>query len=512
MLTGDILRLSAERHPKRIALICGETRISYQDLYASANKFSNTLLNLKIGKGACWAIMSQNLPEYIIAHFGSAQTGARMVNLQPSYTPDDLVKILNLADARLIIVEEIFQENIAKIEGLIPTLESVIVIGKPIIDEWISFDQFIRGQSATPPLSDLDEDDIFAMTFTGGTTGMPKGTLVSHRARFASCYTTVIEHGVTGSDIVGMVTPFYHAMGSLVWLPTVMFVGATAVLMSSWDPNHFIQQTAKHGITCTFMVPVQLRQVLSDVNFNIDNLKSLKNIACGGAISPADLIIEINEKLPNAKFTNHYGQSETGPICIYSHYHPRTKADTVGRPAVGVDLKIVDSEGQEVPDGKSGEIICRGPFLMSGYHKNEQETQIYFKTGDGWGWTGDLAKKDPDGFITLVGRSKDMIVSGGVNIYPREVEIVLEQHKEIIDCTVFGIPDEYWGEALVAYVVPREKEELTEKVINNHCIEHLARFKRPKYIKIVNSITKTPSGKVQKPALRNAFLKDHKIS
>jgi len=512
LLTGHILRLSAERHPKRIALICGEIKISYKDLYESANQFGNTLLNFGIGKGVCWAIMSRNLPEYVIAHFGSAQTGARMVNLQPSYTKDDLVKVLDLADARLIVVEEPFQENISKIEGLIPTLEHVVVIGKPIKDEWISFDQLIREQPITPPSSGLDEDDIFAMTFTGGTTGTPKGTLVSHRARFASCYTTVIEHGVTGSDIVGMVTPFYHAMGSLVWLPTAVFVGATAVLMSGWDPNTFIDQTAKHGITCTFMVPVQLRQVLSDDNFNSDKLKSLKNIACGGAISPADLVIEVNEKLPHAKFTNHYGQSETGPICIYSHFHPRTKADTVGRPAVGVDLKIVDTEGQEVPDGESGEIICRGPFLMSGYHKNEQETQTYFKTGNGWGWTGDLAKKDADGFITLVGRSKDMIVSGGVNIYPREVEIVLEQHREIIDCTVFGISDEHWGEALVAYVVPRKKEDLTEEEINNHCIEYLARFKRPKYIKMVDFIAKTPSGKVQKPALREAFLKGHKVS
>ena len=506
MLTGDILRLSAERHPKRIALIAGKTKITYKSLYTTANQFANTLLNFAIGKGVCWAIMSRNRPEYVIAHFGSAQTGAIMVNLQPSYTSDDLVNILNLASVRLIVVEEPFQENIAKIISLIPKLEHVIVIGSSQRDSWYSFNQVIRTQPEKAPTLELSENDDFAMTFTGGTTGKPKGTLVSHRARLASCCTTVIEHGVTASDIVGMVTPFYHTMGSLVWLPAALFVGATAVLISSWDPDTFIEQTKKHGISCTFMVPVQLRQILSDNHFNSDKLKSLVNIACGGATSPTDLIREMGEKLSHAKFTNHYGQSETGPICIFSHFHPRSKGDTVGRPAVGVDMKIVNSKGQEVPNGESGEIICRGPFLMSGYHQNEQETETYFRLGDEWGWTGDIAKRDAEGFITLVGRSKDMIISGGVNIYPREVEVVLEQHKKIIDCTVFGIPDKRWGEALVAYVVPRDEKELTEQEITNYCLEHLARFKRPKYVKIVDNIAKTPSGKVQKPVLRDAFL------
>ena len=290
MLTGDILRLSAEPHPKRIALIAGKTNITDKSLYTSANEFANTLLNFAIGKGVCWAIMSQNRPEYVIAHFGSAQTGAIMMNLQPSYTSDDLVNILNLASVRLIVVEETFQEKIAKIISLIPKLEHVIVIGSPQRDSWFSFNRVIRTQPENALILDLSENDDFAMTFTGGTTGIPKGRLVSHRARLASFYTTFIEHGVTASDIVGIVTPFYHTMGSLVWLPAALFVGATAVLISSWDPDTFIEQTEKQGISYTFMVPVQLRQILSHNHFNSHKLKSLVNIACGGATSPADLI------------------------------------------------------------------------------------------------------------------------------------------------------------------------------------------------------------------------------
>ncbi|NKB21379.1 MAG: AMP-binding protein [Alphaproteobacteria bacterium] len=512
MLTGDILKLSAERHPNRTALICGDDRISYGDLSKAANSFGHALLQNNIGKGTNWAIMSRNLPEYVIAHFGGAQTGAMLVNLLPAYAPDELVAILGRTNASLIVVEQAFQAKLAEVIDQLPNLNRVVVIGEPTQEGWIAFNDFIKGQPDTPCEIELSEMDPFAMTFTGGTTGLPKGAVVCHQARSVSCYTTAIEHGVTESDIVAMVTPFYHAMGSLVWLPTAMFVGATAVVVTGWDADSFVDLTAQHGITCTFMVPVQLRQILSDDHFLADKLRSLTNIACGGAITPADLVTEVGQKMPDTQFTNHYGQSETGPICVYRPSHPQDKADTVGRIAVGIDLKIVDPDGNEVDTDETGEIISRGPFLMSGYYNNQAETDAYFANGDGWGWTGDLAKKDAEGFITLVGRSKDMIVSGGVNIYPREVEIVLEGHDAIIDCTVFGIPDDQWGEALVAYVVLNQKSALDENAIINHCTEHLARFKRPKHIQIVDAIAKTPSGKVQKPILRRSFLQEQETS
>ena len=508
MLTGDILRLSAERHPNRTALICGEEKISYNVLNEAANRFGHALLQMGIGKGAKWAIMSRNLPEYVIAHFGGAQTGALLVNLLPAYAPDELVSILAQTRVQLIVIEEIFQKKLSRVVNQLPELKHIIVIGKPERKNWVSFDKFTDNHPKTSCNIKLVETDPFAITFTGGTTGLPKGAMVNHQARYTSSYTTAIEHGITEADVVSMVTPFYHAMGSLVWLPTAMLVGATAVLLTGWDPNVFIEQTAKHSITSTFMVPVQLRQILSDEHFNSSHLLSLNNIACGGAVVPVDLVNEVNVKMPHAHFTNHYGQSETGPICIYHSFHPREKANTIGRIALGVDLKIVDPSGHEVGVGETGEIICRGPFLMSGYYNNDQETNTYFANGDGWGWTGDLAKKDVDGFITLVGRSKDMIISGGVNIYPREVEIVLERLDEIIDCTVFGIPDDKWGEALVAYVVLNKNSSLDKNTIINHCTEHLARFKRPKHIRIVDHIEKTPSGKVQKTILRDTFLRE----
>jgi acyl-CoA synthetase (AMP-forming)/AMP-acid ligase II len=512
VLTGGILQQSARRHPDRIALICGERRIPYGALAAAASRFAHAVLALGIGRGDRIAIMSRNVPEYVIAHFGGAQTGAVLVNLMPAYAPDELATILERTAARLIVVEAAFQEKIASIIDRLSSLSHVVVIGEPAEAGWLPFDDFIDGRPETPPDVALSESDPFAMTFTGGTTGLPKGALVSHRARLTSAWTTAVEHEVTESDIVGIITPLYHAMGALVWLPTAMLVGATSVMLPGWDPDLLVAETARHGISCVFMVPVQLRELLSEAHFDAAGLASLRKVACGGAVTPSDLVAELAEKMPRARFTNHYGQSETGPLCIYRHSHPRDKAHTIGRPATGVDFSLLDARGDPVRAGETGEIVVRGPFLMAGYYDDPVETAAYFRNGDGWGWTGDLATMDEAGFVTLVGRSKDMIVSGGVNIYPREVERVLERHAAVADCTVFGIPDDKWGEALVAYIVLNGQARPSEDDIAAWCARHLARFKRPKVVRFVDSIPKTPSGKVQKPRLREAFLKERAVS
>jgi acyl-CoA synthetase (AMP-forming)/AMP-acid ligase II len=512
VLTGQILHQSARRHPTKTALISGDRQVSYGDLASAANRVAHAMLGLGISKSDTIAIMSSNIPEYVMAHFGSAQTGAILCNLMPAYAPDELVAILEQTGAKLVIVEAAFQTKIADVFDRLPALEHVVVIGKPALDGWHGFYDFIAGQPETTPKIDLDESDPFAMTFTGGTTGRPKGAMVSHHSRYVSVYTIAIEQEVTEDDVVGLLTPLYHAMGSLVWMPTALFVGATCVMLQGWDADRFVEETDRHSISNVMMVPLQLGQLLDEKHFDKDKLASLRMITCAGAITPSDLVLAVNAKLPDTKFTDHYGQSETGPICIYKHNHPREKAATVGRPALGVDFKLLDQAGQEVPVGETGEIVVRGPFLMDGYYNNPEETAAYFKNRDGWAWTGDLATMDEDGFVTLAGRSKDMIVSGGVNIYPREVEITLEQHPDIRDCTVFGIPDNKWGEALCALVVVGDGAAVGEADILTHCSNHLARFKRPKVVRLVDNIPKTPAGKVQKPLLRAAFLKENPTS
>jgi len=498
MLAGEVLRLTANRIPAKTALICGERRIDYAALDMAADRFAGALINRNIAPGDRVAIMSRNSIEYCIAHFGCARAGAVIVNLMPAYASAELEAIIGATEAKLVFADPECAAKMLSVAEFLGCLDSVI--------ELATLDDFLATGDGISLPTGLSPTEPLGMTFTGGTTGLPKGAVVSHACRYVSSWTTAIEHAVREEDTVGVLTPLYHAMGSMVWMPTAVMLGATAVLMPEWDPDAFIETTAAHGISTVLMVPLQLQQILRGDHFDADKLRCLTNIACGGAITPEGLVHEVAGKMPWARFTNHYGQSETGPICVYKPHHPREKADTIGMPAIGVDLKIVDEDGNEAATGEPGEIIVRGPFLMKGYFDNAAETGLYFRNGDGWGWTGDLAARDADGFIRLIGRSKDMIVSGGINIYPREIELTLEAHDAIADCTVFGVPDEKWGEALVAYVVCRAGATLTEKDVIGWCEEKLARFKTPKHVRILNAIPKTPAGKVQKPKLRDAFL------
>ena len=512
MLAGEILRLGARRHPRKTALICGARRLSYGALDALANRIANALLARGIAKGQTVAAMSRNLPDYVALHFASARIGSLLVNMMPAYAPDEIAAILNHTGARLILVEAEFQDRVAAVRDRCPNLRDVVTLGEAGIAGAVPLEKFVAGAADSHPGIALSVDDPYAMTFTGGTTGRPKGALVSHRARFVSSWTTALEHEVSSADTVGVLTPLYHAMGMTIWLQAAMLAGATAVLLTGWDPDRFAEETARHGITNALMVPVQLRELLGEQHFDPCALASLKKLGCGGAITPPDLVAEVNARLPGVLFTNHYGQSETGPLCLFKHHHPRERAGTIGQPAAGVELMVVDPEGNAVAPGAVGEIVTRGPYMMAGYYKDPEETANYFRQGDGWGWTGDLATIDGEGFVTLVGRSKDMIVTGGINVYPREVELVLEKHDAVAECTVFGVPDAKWGEALVAYVVREDGARESEAELVHFCEQHLARFKRPRYVRFVDAIPKTPSGKIQKPKLREAFLRESEVS
>ena len=500
MLTGEILRLSARRHPNKTALICEDRRMTYRELDADANRFANAVLGLGLGGGETVAIMCPNIIEYAIVHFGNARTGCQSVHLSTQYGPDELTHILNATRARLLVVDRSCQGAIEAVADRLDHLETTVVV------DGASFEAFIAAASEDAPAVAIDERDPVGMTFTGGTTGMPKGAVVSHRARYVSAYTVVIEHEFTGEDVVAVVSPLYHAVALMIWFQAAILAGCTCVLRPRWDAGIFVDECGRQGITAAFLVPVQMRGVLDDAHFDADKLRTLRKIGSGGAPVPGEMIAEGRRKLPGVRLVDHYGQSETGPLTILKPWHPAEKNDSIGLPALGVDLKVVDADGNEVALGEIGEIIVSGEFMFEGYFENPEETAAYFRSGDGWGWTGDLATVDADGFITLAGRSKDMIVSGGVNVYPREVEIVLEGHPAVADVTVFGVPDERWGEALIAYVVPRAGHSETPETLIAYCGSRLTRFKRPRALELVDEIPKTPAGKVQKPKLRDAYL------
>ncbi len=504
MRLGDILRLAAQRDPRKTAIIAEEYRISFADYDTTANRFAHMLLDAGIQKGDRIATALFNSPEYGIIHFGNARSGSVLVHISPMYAGPEIARIVERTRPRVLVIDAAIEDKIVEVRDRMVSVEKLIVVGRGSGGD---FEATISGFPDTDPDLDIDPDDPVAMTFTGGTTGEPKGAIVSHNARYVSAWTTAIEHRVTGEDITGIVTPMFHAVGLMIWYQSTILAGCTSVMFRKWDVADFIDRTEEHGISSVFMVPVQVRDLIDAPEFDAGRLQSLENIGAGGALTPEGLITDCRAALPHCDYTNHYGQSETGPLTILRPWEAEAHKGSIGRPATAVDIRIADEDGNAVPPGTIGELICRGPFLMEGYFENDDETATYFRNGNGWGWSGDLAITDEDGFITLVGRSKEMIVSGGINIYPREVEIVIEDHPAVAECTIFGVPDDRWGEALIAYVVRRvASANITEDVLLAHCTEQLARYKRPREIVFVSNIPKTPSGKIQKPLIRDAYL------
>lgn len=495
MESGEILRRAARRWPEKTALIAGERRLDYGEYDRLANRFANFLIAEGIHAGDRIATLLFNSPEYGVVHFGSARAGSVLVHIPPLYAAAEIAEIVERTRPRVLLVEAAVQDRIgAEVRSAVPT---VMVAGTQ------DFEDALAAVSDRPPDRAIDPAAPVAMTFTGGTTGRPKGAVVSHTARYVSAASTAREHQVTEQDVVGVVVPMFHAVGLMIWYQAAILRGCTAVIFRKWDPAEFIAATERHGISSVFLVPVQVRDLLRSPAFDRKRLASLKNIGVGGAPTPPGLIEECRAALPHCGYTDHYGQSETGPLTILKPWETKAHAGTVGRPAEGVELRIVDADGNPVPPGTVGELVTRGPYLMDGYFGDEEETARYFR--DGWGWTGDLGRADEDGYVTLVGRSREIIISGGFNIHPSEVETALASHPAVEDCTVFGVPDERWGETPVAYVVPTTDVSADELIA--HCTDRLARYKRPREIVFVDTIPRTPSGKVQKPHLRAAYLK-----
>ena len=501
MELGEILRLAARRAPDKTAIIAGGRRLDFRAYDRLANRFANFLIARGVGPGDRIATLLFNSPEYGVVHFGNARAGSVLVHIPPLYAAAEITEIVERTRPRLLVVDAAVQDRLGA--DVLAEIPLVVVGDPPALEGAVSFAEAIEGQPEDAPGRSIDPSTPVAMTFTGGTTGRPKGAVVSHTARYVSAASTAREHRITERDVVGLVVPMFHAVGLMIWYQAAILRGCTSVIFRKWDPAEFIAATERHGISSVFLVAVQVRDLLRSPTFDPSRLASLRNVGVGGAPTPPGLIEECREALPHCGYTDHYGQSETGPLTILKPEDTRTHAGTVGQPAEGVELRIVDADGNPVPPGRVGELVTRGPYLMEGYFGDGAETARYFR--DGWGWTGDLGRADEDGYVTLVGRSREIIISGGFNIHPSEVEAALASHPAVEDCTVFGVPDERWGETPVAYVVPGADVSTDELIA--HCTDRLARYKRPREIVFVDAIARTPSGKVQKPHLRDTYLK-----
>jgi len=505
MLTGDMLRRSAERFPRKAAILWQGTELSYRDLDLAANKLANTLLDLGLSKGAKVGILSRNRTEYGIAFFGVARTGGVLVNVSVLYAPEELQFVLNKADVEILIYEDVFEEKVAAVLPNLPKITRRVRIGSAAGDV-PEFYRFIEGASADYPKVEIHEDDPFCMTYTGGTTGRPKGVLTSHRNRAVTAHTVMVEEAIDERDVVGIVTPMFHVAALNIMFQPAVLAGATTTLLSKWNVADFARMARETKLTAAFMVPTQVSMVVSDPEFDASNFVTWRKLSFAGAPMPDWVQKEMMAKLPEVKLTQIYGQSEMGVLTSLRHWYLPEKLGSIGRQAYNVDVAVVDPEGRPVKPGEIGEIVSRGHNVMLEYYNEPEQTRAFFRHG--WAWTGDVGTIDEDGFITLVDRSKDMIISGGENVYPKEIENVLYEHPGVAECAVFGIPDDKWGEIPAAFVQVKAGVPVTEEELVEHCAQRLARFKRPRLVRFVEQFPKTPIGKIQKNILREPFWKD----
>jgi acyl-CoA synthetase (AMP-forming)/AMP-acid ligase II len=502
MLTGDMLRRSAERFPAKVAVIWQDVRMTYREVDALSNQVANGLRALGLAQGAKVAILSRNRPEYVTAFFGAARSGCVLVNVSVLYSAEELQYVLDKADVEVLLYEDAFAERVAAVLPGLPRLRHAFVIGTGS-GTHASFATLGAGRPTTAPAVPIDEDDAFCMTYTGGTTGRPKGVLASHRARAVTAHTVVVESRLDEHDVAAVVTPLFHVAALNILLQPAMLVGATVLLLSKWDTAQFAAACREHGVTAAFMVPTQASMVVGDPAFDARNYASWRKLNFSGAPMPDWVQRALLEKLPQLRLTQFYGQSEMGIVAVLKHEDLPAKLGSVGRQAYNADLAVLDRDGRHVAPGEVGEICARGENVMLEYYREPEQTRAF--RAHGWAWSGDLAKVDAQGFLTLVDRSKDMIISGGENIYPKEIENVLYEHEAVAECAVFGTPDAVWGELPAAHVQLKPGSAVTEAELIDYCAQRLARFKRPRFIKLVDDFPKTAIGKIQKNILRAQY-------
>jgi acyl-CoA synthetase (AMP-forming)/AMP-acid ligase II len=427
-----------------------------------------------------------------------------LVNVSTMYGASDLAHVLESSDARVLIYDAQFAALVAKVRPTLAKLQTYIELPDPQLEP-DAFLELIASAGTHEPAVTLDEDDPFCINYTGGTTGLPKGALVTHRARAITAHTAVIEEGLDERDVVCIITPMFHIAGLKLMFQASIMIGATVVFARKWNVLEFAELCEQRGITAAFLVPTQIVGILNEPGLDTARLASWRKLVVGGAPIANEVQLALSQRLPQVAITQIYGQTEIGIVTSVRPWHLPAKLGSCGRPAYNVEVAVVDPEGRPVAAGEIGEVVARGANVMLGYYNEPEQTANFFRRGDGWGWTGDLARVDADGFITLIDRSNDMIISGGVNIYPKEIENVLYRHPAVAECAVFGIPDAKWGEVPAAFIRLANGATATAGEIERFCREQTAAFKRPKLIEFVADFPRTPVGKIQKNVLRQRF-------
>ncbi len=519
---GANLERAVSEHGDREALVsCAqEVRYTYAELGAAVDELARALISAGLVKGDRLGIWSPNCAEWTLVQYASAKLGVILVNVNPAYRTSELEYALGQSGCRMLIAAPAFRTSdyramVAEVKDRLPELERVVFLGGDEWDELLSGATGVPGEELAVRERQLDRDEPINIQYTSGTTGFPKGATLTHRNILNNGFFVGELCHYTPEDRVCIPVPFYHCFGMVMGNLACTSHAATMVIPApAFDPEASLAACARERCSSLYGVPTMFIAELDHPRFAQFDLRSLRTGIMAGSPCPAEVMRRVIELMHMREVAIAYGMTETSPVSTQTRFDdpiPK-RVGTVGRVHPHVEVKIIDpGSGATVGRDSSGELCTRGYSVMTGYWKDQERTAEAIDE-DGWMHTGDLATMDEDGYVSIVGRSKDMVIRGGENVYPREVEEFLYAHPDIADVQVVGVPDQRYGEELMAWVIPRGGASLDSEAIRRFCQDRIAHYKIPRYVRLVDEFPMTVTGKVQKFKLRERAIDELRAS
>ncbi len=503
---ATILRHSAARAPNDTAIIINDVSLPYAMVHGAAQKFAGGLAKLGVQRGQHVALMLPNVPHFTMAYFGCHYNASPVVPLNVLLTPDEIAYHLTDSDAVALVVWEGFLEQAMAAFRRVDGCKNLIVARASPSDTsapegTINMTALVGSSDAVTDLPDTMPDDTAVLLYTSGTTGRPKGAELSHFNLYYNCdYTSRRLMPAEANKCALAVLPLFHSFGQTAIQNAVINVGGTIVLLPRFEPKAAFELMVKHRVSLFAGVPTMYFALLNHPDASQYSLPDLRYCISGGSAMPVEVMKAFDKKY-NVNILEGYGLSETSPVASFNVFDRPKKAGSIGTPIEGVEFRLYDVDGSVITEpGKRGEIAIKGHNVMTGYYKKPEATRESIKNG--WFFTGDVAERDSDGYYFIVDRKKDMIIRGGSNVYPREIEETLYAHPAIAEAAVIGVPHESHGEEVKAVVALKSGKSATAQELIDYCKEHLAAYKYPRIIEFRDALPKGPTGKILKRELK----------
>jgi acyl-CoA synthetase (AMP-forming)/AMP-acid ligase II len=505
MLLSDVPALAAHHAPEVAAIRFQDRVVTYVELRDRCWRLSSALSRLA-KPGDRVAILSENCLEYTECYYGVPGAGMALTLLNYRLAPRELAYIIGDSAPRVLVVEPKYLPTIRQIRDQIPSVEHLVLIGGEA-EDCVSYDDLLATGEPSEPVYRPAETDLCWLLYTSGTTGLPKGAMLSHRNLMSAILNSMTCWEANPDEICMFTFPQFHVAGYV--MPMYHLRGYPVILLRNFDAGALLANVEAHRVTNTAMAPTMIAMLLEDPSTEKYDLSSLRRVGYGASAMPAEVLRRARRRWPGVGFSTGFGMTElAGNVMFMSPADHDRAADqgleilrSVGRQMPLARVRVIDEEGHDVPPNTPGEIVVKGDQVLSGYWRNPNATEKSFL--DGWFRSGDVGRWDEDGYLYIVDRKKDMILTGGENVYPREVEEVLYEHPAVVEAAVLGAPDPKWGEKVVAVVCLRSGEGASGAELVAFCRERIASYKKPRHVVFVDALPKNASGKVLKRELRD---------